>query len=153
MTDKTTVEKALAYVLNEAGELLVLRHVDVSCERIGLHVPGGTIQPEESPEHAALRETREETGLTDLTVVGKLGICSYDISPLRSEFQVRHVFHLTAKGDLPDRWQGVERHDGLLPPTRLECLWIPLGHAHVLAGGHGSLIHRLPLTADTPDRT
>jgi 8-oxo-dGTP pyrophosphatase MutT (NUDIX family) len=145
LTGKTSVEKALAYVLNDAGELLVFRHVDFSFEQVGIEVPGGTIRPGEPPEDAALREAFEETGLPDLAMVRKLGVDVYDISPLRPEVQTRHVFHLKASGDRPDRWFSAENHDGLLPPTRLECFWIPLRNAHVLASGQGALIHQLPV--------
>lgn len=36
-------------------------------------MPAGTIWPGEDPAEAALREAREETGLTRFTVVRKLG--------------------------------------------------------------------------------
>ncbi|MFE7190347.1 hypothetical protein [Kitasatospora sp. NPDC057595] len=38
-----------------------------------------------------MREAREETGLTDVTIVRKLGETEYDISPYRFEIQHRHV--------------------------------------------------------------
>jgi 8-oxo-dGTP pyrophosphatase MutT (NUDIX family) len=91
-----------------------------------------------------LRETHEETGLTGLTLQSKLGEALYDISPLRPEIQHRHFYYLTVGGTAPQRWSSAEHHDGLLPPTRLECFWLPLRYAHALASAHGALISRLP---------
>ncbi|GAB2814242.1 hypothetical protein GCM10022221_10090 [Actinocorallia aurea] len=143
MPHKPTVAKALAYITNDAGELLVIRHIDYSYEEVGLEVPGGTIRPGEDPAAAALREAQEETSLVNLSLAASLGETTYDITPLRSEIQHRHFFHLRAPGPHPPRWPSAELHDGLQPPTRLECLWLPLNHAHALSLGHGALIHRL----------
>ena len=115
--DKTVVDKALAYILN--GErLLVLRPIDQPYEQTGIQVPGGTVQPGETPAQAVLREACEETGLTDLALIRSLGRIRYDISPLRPEIQRRHFFHLATNGPVPERWNSAEQHDGLLPPTR-----------------------------------
>jgi len=57
--------------------------------------------------------------------------------------QRRHFFVAEPTVSLPDRWQSEEAHDGRAPPTRLECLWIPLAAAHVLQAGQGALIGKL----------
>jgi hypothetical protein len=80
-----------------------------------------------------------------LTLIGQLGQACYDISPLRHEIQRRHFFHLAANGPVPEQWRSVEEHDGLLPPTHLECFWLPIRYAHALASGHGALVGRLLL--------
>jgi 8-oxo-dGTP pyrophosphatase MutT (NUDIX family) len=144
VSDKPVVGKALGYVLNR-GRLLVLRHVEHPYEQTGIQVPGGTIRAGETPARAVLRECREETGLSGLSLIQKLGETRYDISPLRHEIQRRHFFHLAVNGPVSERWRTVEAHDGLLPPTHLECFWIPITWAHALASGHGALISRLPL--------
>ncbi|MCD0452492.1 NUDIX hydrolase [Actinocorallia sp. API 0066] len=143
MAGKTITLKALAYVLNDADELLVIRHVDHPWTEVGLQVPGGSVRPGESPADAALREAAEETGLSRLMFVRSVGRATYDMSPLRPEVQRRFFFHLAALGTHPRAWDSSEEHDGLLPPTRLQCLWIPLRQAHVLSAGHGVMINKL----------
>lgn len=142
MPEKVARDKVLVYVVRD-GRLLVFRHTDHSYEEVGLQVPAGSIRPGETPEDAALREAREETGLNGFTIVRKLGETQYDISPYRWEVQHRHVFHLELAGPAPERWSSQEDHDGRQEPTRFECFWIPLEAAHVLQSGQGALLGRL----------
>lgn len=64
----TTVEAAGGMVLNEKGEVLMI------FRRGSWDLPKGKIDPNESVETAAIREVREETGLTDLKIYLKLQI-------------------------------------------------------------------------------
>jgi 8-oxo-dGTP pyrophosphatase MutT (NUDIX family) len=140
--DKLTTEKVVCYVVRNE-RLLVFRHCDYSDEEVGIQVPAGTIDSGETPEQAALREAREETGLDGFTIVRKLGVTEYDITPYRHEIQRRHVFQLALDGEAPERWMSQETHDGAQSPTRFECFWIDLRAAHVLQSGQGALIGRL----------
>ena len=142
MPEKTVKDKVLCYVVRD-GQLLVFRHTAYSYEEVGIQVPAGSIRPDETPEDAALRETREETGLKDFTIVGKLGVTEYDITPYRYEIQRRHVFHLEVGEPTLQRWLSQEDHDGQQLPTQFECFWIPLEAAHILQSGQGALLARL----------
>jgi 8-oxo-dGTP pyrophosphatase MutT (NUDIX family) len=65
------VEKVTAFVTRgtgEAAELLVFRH-----GRSGVQVPAGTVEADESPNSALLREVGEETGLTEVRLIRTLG--------------------------------------------------------------------------------
>lgn len=108
MPEKVTKDKVLCYIVRD-GRLLVFRHTDYSYEEVGIQVPAGSIRPDETPEEAALREAREETGLKDFTIVRKLGEAEYDISPYRFEIQRRHVFHLELAESIPERWASVRK--------------------------------------------
>jgi 8-oxo-dGTP pyrophosphatase MutT (NUDIX family) len=142
MPDKVVKNKVLCYIVRD-GRLLVFRHTDYSYEEVGIQVPAGSVRPDESPEDAALREAREETGLKDFTIVKKLGVAEYDISPYRFEIQQRHVFHLELGEPTPERWTSQEDHDGEQEPTHFECFWVPLEAAHILQSGQGALLGRL----------
>ncbi|WP_326681652.1 NUDIX hydrolase [Streptomyces sp. NBC_01237] len=142
MPEKVTKDTVLCYVVRD-GKLLVFRHTDYSYEEVGIQVPAGSIRLAERPEAAALREAREETGLSDFKIVRKLGETRYDISPYRAEIQRRHVFHLELTEPTPERWASQEGHEGVGEPTRFECFWIPLEAAHVLQSGQGALLGRL----------
>ena len=139
MAERVTKEKVLCYVVSQ-GRLLVFRHVDYSYEEVGLQVPAGSIRKGETPEAAALREAREETGLTGFKIIRKLGVVEYDISPYRFEVQRRHVFHMDLTEPPPERWASQEDHDGEGEPTRFECFWVPLEAAHILQAGQGALL-------------
>ncbi|MFC4055442.1 NUDIX domain-containing protein [Actinomadura syzygii] len=132
----------LCYIVRD-GRLLVFRHTDRTYEEVGIQVPAGSIRPEETPEDAALREAREETGLTQFRIVRKLGEVTYDISPYRFEIQRRHVFQLELTEPTPQRWASKELHDGERDATHFECFWISLETAHVLQSGQGALLGAL----------
>ncbi|MGW3499047.1 NUDIX hydrolase [Streptomyces sp. NPDC001020] len=142
MLEKVTEDKVLCYVVRD-GKLLVFRHTDYSYEEVGIQVPAGSIREDETPEAAALREAREETGLKGFAIMRKLGETEYDISPYRFELQRRHVFHLKLTEPTPERWMSQEDHDREQEPTHFECFWIPLEAAHILQSGQGALLGRL----------
>lgn len=48
--------------LTKTGSVLFVRQFRFGARRITLEIPGGMIDPDETPEHAAMRELREETG-------------------------------------------------------------------------------------------
>ena len=136
-------QKVVCYIVR-AGQLLVFSHLGQPWDASGLQVPAGGIRPAESPESAALREAVEETGLTALHVVRKLGEVRYDMAPYRPEIQHRHVFELRPHDDTPERWVSRETDPdvGTEQPV-FECYWIPLAQGHVLSAGQGALLGRL----------
>jgi 8-oxo-dGTP pyrophosphatase MutT (NUDIX family) len=143
VTDRPVKQKVVCYIVRD-DELLVFRHLDEPWEESGLQVPAGSIRPGESPEDAALREAREETGLESLRLVHRLGETEYDMSPYRDEVQHRHVYQLAVDEETPPRWDSHENDpDDGSGVIRFECFWIPLTHGHVLSGGQGALLGRV----------
>src|ERR1041385_4940168 len=52
---------AAAFILNEEGKVLLVKH---TYGRLNWELPGGGGEADESPAETAIREVREETGLT-----------------------------------------------------------------------------------------
>ena len=143
MSARREKQKVVCYVVRD-GRLLVFRHLDEPWDESGLQVPAGSIEPGEAPEAAALREAREETGLTGLRVVRKVGETEYDMTPYRTETHHRHVFHLEIDGETPTRWVSEESDpDDESGTKRFECYWIPLTQGHTLSAGQGALLGQL----------
>ena len=121
--------KVLAYVTRgeaENREILVFHHRDYP--EAGVQVIGGTVETNEDLEIALLREIEEESGLSELEMVGEIATVRR-FSPNHNEWQERHFFHLRAGTDLPASWQHVvskgDRDEGLV-----FCFeWWPIEHA------------------------
>jgi 8-oxo-dGTP pyrophosphatase MutT (NUDIX family) len=65
------IEKVTVFITHEANDgqrLLLIEHPNA-----GIQLPAGTVEANETPEAAALRETAEETGLTALSIQRCLG--------------------------------------------------------------------------------
>lgn len=124
--------------------LLVFRHVDFP--EAGIQVPGGSIEPGEAPDAAALREAEEETGLRDLALVGLLGEVERDMSDRgRDEIQHRWFYHLLCETETPAVWRHAERTpsegDGSI---WFELTWAPLRRERpTLIAGMGDLLPQL----------
>lgn len=143
MVDWSLRQKVVCYIVRDDC-LLVFRHLDEPWDESGLQVPAGSIEPGEAPEAAALREASEETGLSGLRVVRKVGETHYDMAPYRAETHHRHVFRLELEEETPRRWTSEELDpDDGSGPKRLECYWIPLSQGHTLSAGQGALLGRL----------
>ena len=91
--------KAFAYITSR-HHLLVFCHPDAP--EAGSQVPAGTVEPDENPQQAALREACEETSLSDLTLAGFLG---EQIRPMVDfgveETHHRYFYHLVIDGEPP----------------------------------------------------
>jgi 8-oxo-dGTP pyrophosphatase MutT (NUDIX family) len=135
------VPKAFAYITSH-GHLLVFEQL--GCPEAGLQVPAGTLEPEEAPAAAALREADEETGLRGFDAVVPLGVRDFDARPFgRREIHRRHFFHLPFSGAVGELWRHVERHasGGSRRPITFELSWLPLSSARTaLSFDQGALV-------------
>lgn len=67
----TKIEKVTAFVTRETNhglELLLFKH-----PYAGIQIPAGTVEKDETPEKAVIREVQEETGLTEVEILSLLG--------------------------------------------------------------------------------
>lgn len=137
------VEKVVAYI-TKGTNLLVFRHVHSDA---GIQVPAGTLEPCETAEDGALREAKEETGLSHLAMRRFLGAREYDMSSFGlAEIHRRYYYHLECKDDTPPKWRHLELHPGEGPsePIEFELFWVSLpDQVPELAGAQGDFLAKL----------
>ena len=104
-------------------ELLVFDHVDLP--DAGTQVPAGGIEAGESYDAAALREVREETGLTEVEVVGRVGESDRPHPETGAERVTTYV-HLRPTAPTPGRWTHVVTGAGEDADLRFACFWVAL---------------------------
>ena len=138
--------KAFAYITS-GHHLLAFRHPDVP--EAGIQVPAGTVEPDENPQQAAVREACEETGLSDLTLAGFLG---EQIRPMVDfgveETHHRYFYHLLLASELLTTWRHAEMHpsDGTTEPITFEFFWVDLlNELPELIADHNQFIPKLRL--------
>ncbi len=96
-------QKVLIYI-TRGSRLLVFTHPDAP--EAGIQVPGGTVEPGEMVEDAALREAIEETGLAGLRLNTYLGELERDMSDFGlEEIHHRYYFHVWCDEDAPESWE------------------------------------------------
>jgi 8-oxo-dGTP pyrophosphatase MutT (NUDIX family) len=111
--------RAVAYVLR-GRELLVFEHRDFP--DAGTQVPAGTVEDDEAPDVAVVREVYEETGVF-AQLVRELGFTD-EIAP-RGEPRRNHFFELET--DEPrDAWEHLVRGGGGDDGLVFACRLVPL---------------------------
>jgi 8-oxo-dGTP diphosphatase len=144
---KPTKQKVFAYITHH-HHLLVFRHP--YAPEAGIQVPAGTIEENEHPDEAVLREAFEETGLSDLVLNCFLGEQKRDMADFgRDETHQRFFYHLQYNGNPPSNWRHEEQYDStdsnLMPmPIIFEFFWVSLSHGvPPLIADHGIMLPRL----------
>ena len=138
------VHKVVAYI-TDGDRLLVFSHPHHP--EAGIQVPAGTVEENESPREAVLREAQEETGLDDLEIQSYLGVREHDLSAHgQAEIQRQHFFHLVFRGEAPVRWRHYEKHPskGSAEQIQFELFWVKFpGGVPELTGDQGALLPKL----------
>lgn len=130
-----------AYITSR-DRLLVFRHpLEPSA---GIQVPAGTVEPDEEPDAAVLREAWEETGLAGLKLAGFLGERARVHHSL-PEVHHRYFYHLVCEGDPPDTWRHWEQYASDGSGDHLfEFFWAHLpGGVPELVADHDALLRQL----------
>lgn len=116
------IDKAYVYATRERGgdrQLLVFEHRDRDA---GVQVPKGTVDPEEPPRDAAVRELREETGVSDVDAVTPVETDRWFYEKRGRTFR-RHFFHVETTGER-DRWDHVVTGGGEDGGMVFRCYWV-----------------------------
>jgi 8-oxo-dGTP diphosphatase len=126
---KEVKDKVFAYITHN-DHLLIFSHPYAL--EAGIQVPAGTVEENEHPEDAVLREAFEETGLSNLSLDCFLGEQRRDMSDYgRNEIHRRLFYHLRYDGPFIARWRQGESdpYDGLASdPIIFEFFWARLPH-------------------------
>jgi ADP-ribose pyrophosphatase YjhB (NUDIX family) len=133
--------RVACYVTRERDgrtELLVFDHADFP--EAGTQVPAGGVDAGETYAAAALREVREETGLTAIEVVGRVGESDRP-HPATGEPRLTTYVHLRTTADAPDHWIHVVTGPGEDADLRFACSWVPI--AVTLADDQHELIDHI----------
>ncbi|MFE3194133.1 NUDIX domain-containing protein [Nocardia sp. NPDC059240] len=117
--------RVAAYVIRDCNgpQLLVFDHVGMP--EAGTQIPAGGVATDESLEQAVLREIAEETGLTDLEVLGPIAVDErpypHTGAPRRTTY-----FRVRPRSSVADSWthrvMGDGEDNGLLFACRFEPL-------------------------------
>jgi len=138
-------DKVIGYVIrkkNNQTELLVFDH-DKDYSEAGIQVPAGTVDKNENFEVALLREIYEEAGIAGLIVKNKIDQYSF-CREIQFCHNRRHVYCLTSKNELPDRWTHQVTGDGVDKNFTFHYYWVDLETAKTkLAGRLGDSIDHL----------
>jgi 8-oxo-dGTP pyrophosphatase MutT (NUDIX family) len=122
-------EKVYAYItrqLRDRQELLVFSYVDEP--ESGTQVPGGSLEPGETPAEGALREVREEAGLTAPSIIRHIGSFEWYCEP-HQQMHLRHIYHVDAGQPLPEQWDVTIRSGDEDNGMRLRWRWMDLREA------------------------
>jgi 8-oxo-dGTP pyrophosphatase MutT (NUDIX family) len=142
---KMAATKVVLYVTHGPRLLVFLQP---AYPKILLQVPGGTVEPDETPEAAAQRELQEETGLTGIAALHLLGVRDYrfDHRGVRNT-HTRHFFHvvLWPEYSVQESWSHIEHHSSLgYGPIEFALFWQTFDTAaHELGYGFAELLPAL----------
>jgi 8-oxo-dGTP pyrophosphatase MutT (NUDIX family) len=147
MSELPIKNKVFAYV-TRGTKLLVF--VEKGFESFGRQIPAGHVDVTETPEEAVLRETEEETGISNLRIIKFLGVKIDDQRKYGlEELHRRYFFQLECLEDTPENWSHEEKDPSIITPQTPERIifdifWVNLneGRPH-LAEGHDAFLDEL----------
>jgi len=88
-------------VADRRGEILLVRQYRLLIDRVSWEIPGGAVDEGESPDHAAVRECLEETGIRCLN---PRPLVFYQVG-LDTIYSPTHIFYSTDVADTPEPHQ------------------------------------------------
>ncbi|GAA0197304.1 NUDIX domain-containing protein [Haladaptatus pallidirubidus] len=134
----TYVQKSCAYITRNGRELLVFEGPEYD----GLQVPKGTIESNENPRAAMLREITEESGLGAIGTTQHLTTDVWTRRQSPPKRYVRHFFHTTVH-EPRDHWTHTVTGDGDEKGLEFKFSWIELPSSSEFALALDDYVHLL----------
>lgn len=119
--------QAAGGIVFDGDKVLLLRKTEEGV----VVLPKGHIDPGETPEQAAVRETIEETGFTDLEVLADLGTLQSQY-PKNGKWYIRDEYYFVMRLVTQQRGQVGDYDDAEHDLVTFERLWIPAAEAEAL---------------------
>jgi ADP-ribose pyrophosphatase YjhB (NUDIX family) len=135
------VRKRVVGYVTRGRELLVFDHKGMP--EVPTQVPAGRVDSHENLEEGLRREVEEETGVTEIEIVGELA----DADEFRRLFgpgaHESHAFHATAAPGGPDRWEHPVTGTGMDSRLVYVCRWVQLDECPPIWGDSDPLVEKL----------
>jgi ADP-ribose pyrophosphatase YjhB (NUDIX family) len=106
-------------------------------------VPAGRVDGHESLEEGLRREVEEETGVTEIEIVGVLADAEEFERLFGSGAHESHAFHAVAQPGGLDEWEHPVTGTGMDSGLVYLCRWVPLDECPPLWGDADPLVERL----------
>ena len=120
-------KRVYLYIIN-CHKVLVLRHVDF--QNLGLQIPGGTVEKDETPSDAAAREALEEPGLEQPGAPEFLDVTVIESQRSDEKLLEAWFYRLAMSGKVPDVRVHTEVYaSGSDEKVRFELSWISISDA------------------------
>ena len=122
------IEKVVAYIISSDNQKILVFEHDKKWSEAAIQVPAGTVEAKEDISQAALREAQEESGLKDITLVGKLE--EYLLyRNTHQQFNRRHVYVMRSESAEGKTWTHSVQGDGIDKGMRFHFFWLSLEEA------------------------
>ena len=123
-------------------QVAVFRHPDFETMALPYQVPGGTIEPDETPEAGALREAVEESGFTAFSAVRLLARDTwYGVHD--SAYRERYFYQFRTNGVTSDTWNHTVTDGELDKGMVFAYRWLSVKEAQSVIGHMGDYLHLL----------
>ena len=142
------VRKRVVGYVTRGRELLVFDHK--GRPEVPTQVPAGRVDAHEGLEEGLRREVEEETGLTEIEIVGILADGNEFEELFGPGAHESHAFHAVAAPGGPDSWEHAVSGTGMDSGLVYVCRWVPLDECPPLWGDADPLAERLRVSITEP---